>query len=104
MGTNHTSERFFPQKDPKQTGSAQISLKTHTFIEKSTPLAVMMPLETHGYVKIDRKLFLSVNVSKYIPFVISKPQKFILPKPEVSQKCKNWDISFKMAFKFSKSV
>jgi len=64
----------------------------------------MMPLSPHDYVMIDSKLILSVNVSKYISFVSSKPQKCVLPKPEVSYKCKNWGISFKMTFKFSKCV
>ena len=60
-------------------------LKTHVFLE-IIPLAVIMLLPLHGYVLIDIKLFLSVNVFKYTPLRVSGPKNKILPKPEVSHK------------------
>ena len=78
-----------PKRSQTKPEVRQDTRKTHRFLEKTTTLAAIMPLSPHDYVQVDSKLFLSVNVSKYIPFVSSKPQKCILPKPEVSQSCKN---------------
>ena len=80
---------FAPQKDPKPNRKCtkKLEKQIHFLIKKT--LAAVMPLSPHNYVKIDSKLFISVNVSKYIPSQSSNPQKCILPKPEVSQKCKN---------------
>ena len=107
MGTHHPSDRFCIQKDPKPNRKCTKKLEKHIFLflnnsgRHDAVIASWLRLDRLLYYS---KLFLSVNVSKYIQFESSNPKKCILPKPEVSQKCKNWGISFKMGFKFSKSV